>query len=42
MRPRLAVLGVALSAITSLIVPNLVGAAPAHNHHVTIGAAPNP
>ena len=42
MRPRLAMLGVALAAISSLIVPNLVSAAPRHNHHLTIGAAPNP
>jgi hypothetical protein len=40
-------LGVALAAIGSVIVPNLASAAPGHHHprhnqHLTIGAAPNP
>src|SRR5947209_20306023 len=42
MRPRLAMLGVALAAISSLIVPNIATAAPRHNHHLTIAATPNP
>jgi phage protein U len=41
MRPRLAMLGVALAAVM-LTVPSLASAAPKHNHHVTIGATPNP
>jgi hypothetical protein len=41
MRPRLAMLGVALAAVM-LTVPSLAGAAPRHNHHLTIGATPNP
>jgi hypothetical protein len=35
-------LGVALAAIVSLIVPNLGSAAPRHNHRLTIAAAPDP
>ena len=41
MRPRLAMLGVALAAVM-LTVPSLASAAPRHNHHLTIGATPNP
>lgn len=41
MRPRPAMLGVALAAVM-LTVPSLASAAPEHNHHLTIGATPNP
>src|SRR5262249_26869256 len=36
-----AMLGVALAAVM-LTVPSLASAAPRHNHHLTIGATPNP
>src|SRR5690348_9514369 len=42
MRPRIAMLTVALAASVLLTVPNMVSAAPRHNHHLTIGATPNP
>jgi len=42
MRLRLAVLACMLTAIGSLAAPTLASAAPRHNHHLTIAAAPNP
>jgi hypothetical protein len=36
------VLAAAFAATASLIAPSLAGAAPRHNHHLTIAAAPNP
>ena|SRR5947207_6582666 len=42
MRPRIAVLAAALAAGVLLTLPSLVGAAPRHNHHLTIAATPNP
>ncbi|HWE33339.1 MAG TPA: hypothetical protein VG410_07640, partial [Solirubrobacteraceae bacterium] len=42
MRLRIAVLAAAFAATALLIAPSLVSAAPRHNHHLTIAAAPNP
>jgi hypothetical protein len=42
MRLRITVLAAAFAATASLVAPSLVGAAPRHNHHLTIAAAPNP
>ena len=42
MRPRIAMLAATIAAGALLTVPNLVSAAPRHNHHLTIAATPNP
>lgn len=42
MRLRFAVLGAALIALLAAILPAAAGAAPRHNHGLTINAAPNP
>ncbi len=42
MRLRITVLTAAFAATALLIAPSLVSAAPRHNHHLTIAAAPNP
>lgn len=42
MRLRLAVFACLMSAVGSIAVPPLAGAAPRHNHHLTIAATPNP
>lgn len=42
MRPRFVLLVAAFVATASLLAPNLVSAAPRHNHHLTIAATPNP
>jgi hypothetical protein len=42
MRLRITMLAAALAATALLVAPSLVGAAPRHNHHLTIAAAPNP
>lgn len=42
MRLRVAVLLSALSAVAGIVAPSPAGAAPRHNHHLTIAASPNP
>jgi hypothetical protein len=42
MRPRLVVLACLMTAVGSVTAPSLASAAPRHNHHLTIAAAPNP
>ncbi len=42
MRPRFPVLGYVLAASAVLALPGLAGAAPAHNHGLSINATPNP
>jgi hypothetical protein len=42
MRPRFAVLGCALAASAVMSLPGIAGAAPRHNHGLTISATPNP
>jgi hypothetical protein len=42
MRPRFAVLAAAVAACTLLAMPDLVSAAPSHNHDLTISSTPNP
>jgi hypothetical protein len=42
MRPRFAVLASVLTAFVAVIAPGLAGAAPRHNHGLTINATPNP
>ncbi len=42
MRLRFAMLCTALGAFALLAVPGLAGAAPSHNHGLTINATPNP
>jgi hypothetical protein len=42
MRPRFAVLGSVLTALVVAASPAISGAAPMHNHGLTINAAPNP
>jgi hypothetical protein len=42
MRIRLIVLACALTALGSVAAPGIAGAAPRHNHHLTIAATPNP
>jgi hypothetical protein len=42
MRPRFAVLGCALAASAVMSLPGIAGAAPRHNHGLTINATPNP
>jgi hypothetical protein len=42
MRPRFAVLGSVLTALVIAASPAISGAAPRHNHGLTINAAPNP
>lgn len=42
MRPRIAMLACALTALGSVAIPSLASAAPRHNHDLTISATPNP
>jgi hypothetical protein len=42
MRPRFVVLGCVLAASAVMSLPGLAGAAPRHNHGLTINATPNP
>jgi hypothetical protein len=42
MRLRIAMLACALTALGSVATPGIAGAAPRHNHHLTIAATPNP
>jgi len=42
MRPRFAVLAAVLYALVVVVVPGVAGAAPQHNHGLTINATPNP
>ncbi len=42
MRPRIAVLGCALAVFAVVAIPGLAGAAPRHNHGLTINATPDP
>jgi hypothetical protein len=42
MRPRFFVLGCALAASAVMSLPGIAGAAPRHNHGLTINATPNP
>jgi hypothetical protein len=42
MRPRFAVLGCALAASAVMSLPGIAGAAPRHNHGLTVNATPNP
>lgn len=42
MRLRLTVLACALTALGCVLAPGSAGAAPRHNHHLTIAAVPNP